>query len=264
MWDVLNQGWVGALIGGAGALIGGAVTYFYRTSKFVPKPVYQSQSSRILGRDEDNLPEDVSIKFKDTVVDRLTRTTIIFWNDGSKVLDGSDIVKGDPLLISYPAGSKILSCTVRKQTKDAHKFRLTHVPDRPNKLSINFDYLDSKGGSACEIIHDSENLHPEISGSIKGIPSGFKAAVRESYSTRTFITRSRVRIVFWLVFTVGILSIGFGMGIKIFSDVKPSTSNLEDNPILILILVGIIYASMPAFLLWRTRRRYPKNLDVSD
>ena len=134
--DFLDQNWVGTLIG----LIGlGAAIYFYRTSKSAPKPVCQWHSFRILGRDEDNLPEDVSIRFKRTAVDRLTRTTIIFWNDGDKVLNGSDIVKDDPLLISYPEGSKILSFAERKQTKNVHKFRLTRVPNEPNKLSINFD-----------------------------------------------------------------------------------------------------------------------------
>lgn len=269
MWDVLNQNWVGALIG----LIGlGVAIYFYRTSKSVPKPAYQSQAFRILRRDEDNLPEDVSIRFKRTAVDRLTRTTIIFWNDGDKVLNGSDIVKDDPLLVSYPEGSKILSFALRKQTKDVHKFRLTRVPNESNKLSINFDYLDPKGGSAYEIIHDSENLHPEILGSIKGIPSGFKAVgtARGSYPPSSLLLPSFLRrrpasfratltLFLWMAFTVGILMVGFGMSMELL-DVRSSDAELK----IIAIIVGITYTSMAASLLWLTRRRYPKHLDIGD
>ena len=176
VFEFLNQDWINSLIGVIGVGIGltglGVALYFFFASKRDPKPVYQYWSRRILGKDEDNLPKDVSVKFKGIEVIRLNRTTIIFWNDGTKVLNGSDIVKTYPLIISYPKGSKILSYQILKQTKPAYEFSLKFAPHKRNELLIDFNYLDPKGGATCEIVHDSQEHDLKILGSIRGIPSG--------------------------------------------------------------------------------------------
>ena len=141
VFNFLNQNWISFLIGVIGICV---AFYFYRASKRDSKPVYQYWALGILGKDEDNLPKDVSVKFQGIEVNRLNRTTMTFWNDGTKVLDGSDIVKADPLIISYPEGSKILSYKILRQTKEVNGFSLKLVPDKPNVLLIDFDYLARK------------------------------------------------------------------------------------------------------------------------
>ena len=45
---------------------------------------------------------------------------------------------------------------------------------------------------------------------------------------------------------------------------KDPNCDSDTNKSLFLIIAGIVYASMPASLLWRRRKRYPKVLDIGD
>ena len=259
----LNQNWIGSLIGIIGfcvAIVGILVGFYY--SKRDPKPVYQYWSRRILGKDEDNLPQDVSVKFKGIEVNRLNRTTLIFWNDGTKVLNGSDIVKTDPLIISYPKGSKILSYQILRQTKDANGFSLKFASHKRNELLIDFDYLDPKGGATCEIVHDSRKQYPEVLGSIKGIPSGFKilGKVHRHLAWRVFPFLKGSQKIFiqktslWIVMLIGFF-------ILISEIIWKDLIRLDNSFFMVL---GIVYILLPVLPLWLMRRRYPENLDVSD
>ncbi len=223
--------------------------------------MYQYWSLGILGKDEDNLPKDVSVKFQEIEVNRLNRTTMTFWNDGTKVLDGSDIVKADPLIISYPEGSKILSYKILRQTKEVNGFSLKLVPDKPNVLLIDFDYLDPKGGITCEIIHDSEKHDPEVLGSIKGIPSGFKALGKVhshvGWSVFPFFSNGFQKMfirktTLWIMMLMGFL-------MSISGIIWKDSIRLGSFP---LIVSGIIYILVPVLPLWLMRRRYPKHLEV--
>lgn len=247
-FEIVNQGWIGSLLGITGIIVG---IYLYKISKKTPIPVYQYWSFRILGKVEDNFPKDVSVKFREIEVDRLTRTTVIFWNDGTQVLNGSDIVKTDPSLIFYPEGSMILSSHVLRKTKNANDFRIEPVQNKPNVLSINFEYLDPKDGATCEIVHDSQEHHPKISGSIRGIPSGFRALGkgRRSEGPKGYEL--------WIWILTSVILIMFGVIIEY-------TDSDNDSGGFIFVVMGIIYAILLAFILWTTKKSYPKNLDISD
>ena len=268
VFDFLNQGWIGSLIGVIsifGTIISISVAiYFYIAAKRDPKPVYQHWSLRILGKNEDNLPQDVSVSFKGIEINRLNRTTIIFWNGGTKVLNGSDIVKEDPLIISYPEGSKILSYQILRQTKEVNGFSLKLVPDKPNMLLIDFEYLDPKGGATCEIVHDSEKRDPEVLGSIKGIPSGFKALGKMPNS---LVKRILLYPLFPLVSQKGILGEIF-LCIMLLGSVIIAIFGIILKEALFekifFLVAGILYTFWSASSLWMIRRKYPKNLDVSD
>ena len=264
VFEFLNQDWINSLIGVIGVGIGltglGVALYFFFASKRDPKPVYQYWSRRILGKDEDNLPKDVSVKFKGIEVIRLNRTTIIFWNDGTKVLNGSDIVKADPLIISYPEGSKILSCQILRQTKEANGFSLKLMPDKPNVLLIDFEYLDPKGGVTCEIVHDTQEHDPEVLGSIKGIPSGFKALgeVRShiAWSLLPFLLHRSPKMpvrknALWILML-------FGFFVLISQIIWKDLIRLDN----FFFILGIVYILVPVLPLWLIRRRYPKHLEV--
>ena len=173
IFTFFNQGWVGSLIGLIGIILGIIGIFSYKISKSIAKPSYQKSSLRLIGREEDNLPKDVKVTYKGNEVDRLTKTTLTIWNNGSETLDGNDVVDSDPLLISFEPNNRILSYKVIKRTKKANAFELVNFDNSPNKLGLKFEYLDPKDGVVIELLHDSEKRYPVFSGTVKGIPNGF-------------------------------------------------------------------------------------------
>src|SRR5690554_688789 len=166
MWDSVfsffNQGWVGSLIGIVGVIFGFIGIFSYKISKSTAKPSFQKSSMRLLGKNEDNLPDDVTVLYKGVEVARLTKTTFIIWNNGTEVLNGEDIVKDDPLRICFDKGSNILSYKILTYTKGVNKFRASKADAHPEELLIDFLYLDPNDGVVIELLHDSEARYPQF------------------------------------------------------------------------------------------------------
>ncbi|MDP5145320.1 hypothetical protein ORI98_02550 [Shewanella sp. ULN5] len=276
IFEFFNQGWVGSLIGVIGIILGIFGIFSYRISKSVAKPSYQKSSLRLIGRNEDNLPKDVKVTYKGNEVDRLTKTTLTIWNNGTETLDGSDVVDSDPLLISFKENDKILSYKILKKTKDANAFSLINCEDATNKLRLEFEYLDPKDGVVIELLHDSEERYPTFSGTIKGLPSGFVDQGRVMQRKRNNlkgplkILLDRPKLVFVTAIVIGLAMTLFGLlpqeardFIVGFLSDSSAQKSIEQQPIFFVVL-GVIYAAMPAFVLWTRRKKYPKQLDVSE
>jgi hypothetical protein len=276
IFEFFNQGWVGSLIGVIGIILGIIGIFSYRVSKSIAKPSYQKSSLRLIGRDEDNLPQDVKVTYKGNEVDRLTKTTLTIWNNGTETLDGSDVVESDPLYISFEANDKILSYKILKKTKDANSFVLKNCDNGPNKLRFEFEYLDPNDGVVIELLHDSEKRYPEFSGTIKGLPSGFVDQGRVLQKKRNNlkgplkVLLDRPKLVFVTALVFGLALTIFGLlpqeardFIVGFLSESSTQKSIEQQPIF-FIVIGVLYTSMPAFMLWARRKKYPKQLDVTE
>ena len=171
VFDFLNQGWVGSLVGIIGVIVG---LFLYKRSTRTATPAYQKSSLRLLGQNEDILPEEVTVFFKDEEIARLTRTILILWNNGSEVLYGDKIVAKDPIRISFDAGDTILGFRILKRSTDVNDFSVRKDNPNPHQLTVSFSYLDPGDGASVELLHDSEKRYPEVRGSIMGLPKGFK------------------------------------------------------------------------------------------
>lgn len=276
IFEFFNQGWVGSLIGLVGIILGIVGIFSYKISKSIAKPSYQKSSLRLIGRNEDNLPKDVKVTYKGNEVDRLTKTTLTIWNNGSETLDGGDVVESDPLLISFKANDKILSYKILKKTKNANAFFLKSYKNSTNKLHFEFEYLDPDDGVVIELLHDSEERYPEFSGTIKGLPSGFVDQGRILQKKRNNlkgplkVLLNRPKVVFVTTLVMGLAMIAFGLlpqeardFIVGFLSEKSTKKSIEQQPIFFVVL-GVLYTSMPAFMLWARRKKFPKQLDVTE
>lgn len=277
IFNFFNQGWVGSLIGLLGVVIGGIGIFSYKISKSSAKPSFQKSSLRLLGRNEDNLPEDVTVLFKGQEVDRLTKTTLILWNNGTEVLNGEDVVSDDPSKISFSDGTNILSYKVLKITKEVNKVEILKNEDSPSQLFVGFSYLDPNDGITIEILHGSIDRYPELKGSIKGIPNGFEdlgrvypnklplKGVKKKHPL--FILLNRPKLVFAIAIIIGLGMVLFGLLPQEARDlilVEDNESKQKIDPSLFLITIGLLYAAMPASVLWLRRKKYPKSLEIED
>jgi len=273
VFNFFNQGWVGSLIGLVGIILGGVGIFSYKISRSTAKPSYQKSSFRLIGRKENNLPKDVTVIFKRKEVDRLTKTTLILWNNGTEVLNGEDVISTDSLQISFTDGDNILSYKVLKQTKDVNNFELLKNEAFPHRLLINFSYLDPNDGIVLEILHDSKERYPEVTGTIRGLPKGFEDLGRV-YPNRPVkvkhplnILLSRPKLVFGGAIIVGLGMVIFGLLPQEIRDVLVTDSHENKYRIdqsLFFVILGIVYAAMPASILWIRRKKYPKQLEIEE
>lgn len=272
-FNLINQGWVNSLIGLLGIILAVLGIFSYRISKSTAKPCYQKSSLRLIGRSIDSLPEEVFVTFKGREVQRLTKTILIFWNNGTEVLDGKDIVPADPITISFDEGDTILSYKILRRTKFVNNFTIDKHELHLHQLIVNFDYLDPKDGLTLEILHDSEKSYPAIRGTMKGVPNGFVDLGRV-YEHRgvgnrvvsTFIKHPKI-----VLGTATFLGVAmFIMGLlptelrEMIINGPPGNANAQpfsEQPAFFLIL-GSIYGVAPAFVLWNRRKKYPKKLDA--
>ena len=74
MLELLNQGWIGSILGFLGIIVG---LLLYRSSKIGARPTCQMKSLRLIGGDEQALPSEIEIRFKDKNIPRITNTKII-------------------------------------------------------------------------------------------------------------------------------------------------------------------------------------------
>ncbi|MBL4282375.1 hypothetical protein [Vibrio fluvialis] len=271
IFNFFNQGWVGSLIGIVGVVFGIVGMFSYKFSKSTAKPSFQTSSLSLLGSRDDNLPEDVTVLYKGTKVERLSKSTIVIWNNGTEVLNGEDIVDSDPVRFSFPEGSNILSYNIVKITRDTNKVSLKKEEATENELYIQFSYLDPKDGATIEILHDSEDSHPLVKGTIKGLPKGVENLGR-FYRNRPLNTNfpfnlllSNRKMLLGLFIVAGLCLFILGMLPIGLTNIVLKKKDLDESSFRVaLSITGLIYAALPAALLWYRREKYPKKLNISE
>src|ERR1700680_3406353 len=139
----LEAGWLASTLGFLGILVGIlSPLYFYRASRVGAQLSCQSRAIRLLGYSDVGLPKEVEIRFKQQVINRLTKVYTVFWNSGRAVTNGADIVTDDPIRCEYSEQAEVLEARVIKTTRKTNKFSIERDPRFPNKVVISFDYLN--------------------------------------------------------------------------------------------------------------------------
>lgn len=172
--DFFSENWFGILSVVLGIIVS---YYFYRKSLLKALPAYQTKSIRIIDiQDKINI-DNVEIKYNNKQITRLSKSFLVFWNNGNKTIEGKDIVDEEKLRIVFDNTDKdgeILSCKVIKVTRKINNFTITQNKQKSNEAIIDFTYLDARDGAVVEILHSFKNPNITINGAIKGIPSGVK------------------------------------------------------------------------------------------
>lgn len=269
--DVLSPGWVGSLIGIA-SIAGALVVYFLTRQRTSLSYAYIGE--HLLGSSSDTLPQQITVQFSGNPIPRLTRSIVVLWNSGEKTILGDDNVQSDSLRFQVGTDGEILSLAVLKASRDVNDFRVRKPsPHAPNEAVAEFNFFDAKDGVVVEILHTSEARRPSVVGTIRGLPKGLRSMGR--------VTRSRAlkgrrgpetsaRVWRWLLagsstwvpITMGVVValIGILMTTEFVQVRFPSDP--EKSPSTPMILAGISYICMGAFMLYSGRRRYPKGLHI--
>ena len=262
--EVISPGWVGSLIGLIG-LIGLIATFFlYRASRIGPRPVYQYRAFRLIGREEQALPEEVTILYQDKKVERLTRAHIILWNSGKTTLNGESIVADDPLRLEFSGDGEVLSANIVAFTRRSNKFMAKINLNSTNEVICTFDYLDAGDGAVIELLHTDEKRYPKVQGTIRGVPKGildWGRVIPSRTQKDVPFPFPNQKIMNIIVLTSGILLIAIG----VLGPILPAPFTLKPGGARWTFLaMGLLYFFTASFLLWVRRRRFPKSLTIED
>ena len=169
--DILNQNWIGVLIGIVSLFIGVLLAYAFRARS---RLAARTNTLELVGPNA-VLPHEIEFLFRGNKVPNVTMSRIAIWNSGNTTLKGDQIVSTDPLRIVTSPGSKILESTIRACTRDVNDFSCSIRSDLMNEAECRFDYLDSGDGALIQIIHTGDSK-VKVLGTLRGVPKGIRVA----------------------------------------------------------------------------------------
>jgi len=272
MVEFFNQGWVGSVIGIIGVILGILGLLAYRVSRIGPRPTYQMQSRRLLGKEEQELPPEVEILFNKVSVPRLTISRVIFWNSGNSTITGNQIVESDPIQLDFENGT-ILKAHVLKSTRDAIKFNVGYEADA-HKVALSFDFLDPDDGAVVEVVHTSDKRNPQIHGTIRGVPNGIVSwgeilSIQNNLAVSKHARRRKLLLKVATIFMaiIGLVAIVFALLPENIAKIIHELIKSEEKPWsfhvgkrIAIFAFGVLYSIPPILLFWIRRPRFPKSL----
>lgn len=265
----LNQGWVGIIMG----LFFGFI--FYKLSNKKPIPSYQEHSLSIIKKNEIEQSDNIKILYDNKEVENLTKTQIVFWNNGSDTLKIENLVKDDPLLFEFSENSTMLSSKIIRYSRDINKATITTSSENKNIAHFNFDFFDENDGVLLEFIHTDTKLYPKFNGTFKGIPKGIQnfgqiyvAQKKCKGKLKCLLNNERFQFIFMSVFGALLLIIGlYPKLLEKITTLNNSINNfiISNEMIIIFItILGGLYFILPIIILWYKRKRFPKGLTIKD
>jgi hypothetical protein len=149
---------------------------FYYKSLRLKKPVYSSQTNRLINRNLSTL-KNIEIKYIGEIVENLSVTKIAIWNSGKESIKKSDIASTDPLIIVAKKGLLIYDYDIVIQ-KEVNNISL--LKSNENTIKLDFEFLDFNDGIVFNIYHSGKESNDiEIKGTVIGANKITKGVKKE-------------------------------------------------------------------------------------
>ena len=144
--------------------------FFYRRGQRTKVPCWGVRTTTLVEGYSSSLA-DLRIAYKEHLVEDLSVSRIVFWNDGRETIDGGDIAAANPLRVATEGDVRILDAKVVASNNPSSCFSVS-LDQGAKWASVAFDYLDKDQGAILQIVHTgtcSDDLL--VDGDIKGSTS---------------------------------------------------------------------------------------------
>jgi hypothetical protein len=240
------------LLGSVWFVLGVAVSYiFYRWSIKIKQSCFAMRHNNLVkGYSADYA--DLKIIYKETTVENLTVSKVLFWNNGNETILKNNIAEKHPIFIFANRGVEILDAKMLETNSPASGFSISFSKE-VNIVDLGFDYLDSQDGVVIQIIHTGTGQADDLY--MTGKVIGGKA-----------IEYKVIKEADWTLDSWGLLS-AIGLLAMLFYAFRDlNTPNLNgirmgvDIGGIILIILTMIWAFLSLISLNRTKAKLPKGI----
>jgi hypothetical protein len=103
----------------------------------------------------------LEIRYGGSPVPAVSLSKVVLWNAGSKAIRHENVAEADPLRIETIGGAKILAVSAPFKGNAGNAIRVEWDASRsPEKVRIEFDYLNAGEGVALQVLHTGESGVP--------------------------------------------------------------------------------------------------------
>ncbi len=284
--EFLGQAWVGTTIGIVSIIAAVVVSiYFYRRSKVAGVLASQSDGEQLLAPNRENAPSgEIEVLFRGTKIPRLSVSELVIWNAGDTTIRGEDVVERDPFRIECGHDAHVLDVSIVATTRQVIDFSGSRDEAHVGHVLCSFDFLDPGDGVRVRILHTGVHVRAIVTGTIRGISEGCHDLGRipaPEDNLAELLRRRRRRglkprwihriasVVVWLRPLLGWVAIVIGLSTAVaglyWSSLYAAFPILQepmprDGPFWTFIVAGLIYALLPALVMWKRRLRFPRAL----
>lgn len=147
------------------ALVGIPLTWVLaRRSRRLPKLQYAVDFDVLADPADGLVNAGLSMKFRGSDVERVSRTYLAFWNRSGDTVDRSHVLDHDPLRVVLGAGDVPLQTRVVNRSRQQNELASRIENDQ---VLIDFLFLDAGDGGIVEILHQGA-VPPVMAGTVKG------------------------------------------------------------------------------------------------
>ncbi|WOD40034.1 hypothetical protein [Nodosilinea sp. E11] len=177
--ELLNQGWVGSLLG----IIGLIATFLTIENSQKRKALAYDIKTVHLIKDFQYQINELKILYKDKEIKNLSVSLILIWNDGKEVIRKSDLAEGDPIRLCLYHGEFIDKALLsHSEERNQIKMRLKSS----NELLLSFEYLSRGDKAVIQVFHSGLT---DLKGSIIG---SFDEPIRKQPGSSLVISLARI------------------------------------------------------------------------
>lgn len=168
--NILASSVLGSLLGIAGIII--AIVTYVLTRK-VSRISGFHEYTILINKNNSKLPQQVSVMYDGSPVERVSSSEFIIWNSGNSVINNKDLITMEPLRIEFSQDIKLLRYQIVASNNPINNIELITLKEYPNSILIDFDFLEKDEGMRIEVLHTGTKNDIYEKGKLIGVKSTF-------------------------------------------------------------------------------------------
>ena len=254
--DVISLPWLSVIVGMIGLAIGG---FIHGVGGDRTRLSWGFSGSNLLGLTDAQVPNGITVRYRDNDIPRLTRTVVAVWNSGEETIHPRHVEPADQLSIRFAESDQILSAAIIAQTRPDILASLRPSIEKPNHVGISFEFLNKNDGLVVELFHTGIEIRPTVTGKILSLPNGFQCVGHLHASPAPKVKNALER----LICRAGVEGfLGGGLILMAVGGYAAIIKNAAFPLSAALLAPGLIYLMAGAFYVCQTQRKYPRKLPV--
>lgn len=179
----------------------------YYAARRTPNQIrFQHSSTQLISSESVRLIDDLEVRVKNKVVENVSLTKFIIWNESNKAIREADLNTDNPLQICSKDG-EFLSSSIERVEIESNNVR---IAQNDGSLHLKFDYLNKNNGFRIAVLHTGLPYSLFLKGDIVDIRSIKRRPLFTTSWIRAFDKSWSIDPMFWFMLFLGICGVVLG------------------------------------------------------